>query len=59
VETVHQLQVLRELGCHKAQGYLISHPIPADAMRSTVAALERLGQSPLLRPRAALPVDVH
>jgi predicted signal transduction protein with EAL and GGDEF domain len=51
VESVHQLQVLRELGCHKAQGYLISHPVPADAMRSTVAALERLGQSPLLRPK--------
>jgi diguanylate cyclase (GGDEF)-like protein len=50
VESVHQLQVLRELGCHKAQGYLISHPVPPDAMRSTVSALERLGQSPLLRP---------
>ena len=49
VESVHQMQVLRDLGCHKAQGYLISHPVPADAMRSTVAALERLGRSPLLR----------
>ena len=53
VESVHQLQVLRELGCHMAQGYLISHPVPADAMRSTVSALERLGQSPLLRPAPA------
>ena len=51
VETVQQLQVLRDLGCHKAQGYLISHPVPADAMRSTVAALERLGRSPVLRDR--------
>ena len=51
VETVQQLQVLRDLGCHKAQGYLISHPVPADAMRSTVAALERLGRSPVLRER--------
>ena len=50
VETVHQLQVLSDLGCSKAQGYLISHPVPADAMRSTVAALERLGQFPGLRP---------
>jgi diguanylate cyclase (GGDEF)-like protein len=49
VESVHQMQVLRDLGCHKAQGYLISHPVPADAMRSTVAALERLSRTPLLR----------
>ena len=46
VETVHQLQVLCELGCTKAQGYLISHPIPPDAMRSTVSALERMGAWP-------------
>ncbi len=52
VESVHQLQVLSDLGCTKAQGYLISHPVPADAMRSTVAALERLGQFPGLRPVA-------
>jgi diguanylate cyclase (GGDEF)-like protein len=50
VESVHQLQVLSDLGCTKAQGFLISHPVPADAMRSTVAALERLGQFPGLRP---------
>ncbi|MEI8238613.1 MAG: EAL domain-containing protein [Actinomycetota bacterium] len=50
VESVHQLQVLSDLGCNKAQGFLISHPVPADAMRSTVAALERLGQFPGLRP---------
>ena len=37
VETVHQLQSLRELGCDKAQGYLISRPVPADAMRSTMS----------------------
>ena len=49
VESVHQMQVLHELGCKKAQGYLISHPVPADAMRSTVSALERLGRFPLLR----------
>jgi len=46
VETVQQLQVLSELGCTKAQGYLISHPVPADAMRTTVAALERMGTWP-------------
>ena len=49
VESVHQLQVLSDLGYTKAQGFLISHPVPPDAMRSTVAALERLGQFPGLR----------
>jgi EAL domain-containing protein (putative c-di-GMP-specific phosphodiesterase class I) len=44
VETVEQLKMLRKLGCAKAQGYLISHPVPAEAMRSTVAALESLSQ---------------
>jgi diguanylate cyclase (GGDEF)-like protein len=56
VESVHQLQVLSDLGCSKAQGFLISHPVPADAMRSTVAALERLGQFPGLRPNVATPI---
>ncbi len=49
VETVMQLEVLSELGCTKAQGYLISHPIPADAMRTTVKALERMGAWPGVR----------
>ena len=57
VESVHQLQVLSDLGCTKAQGYLISHPVPADAMRSTVAALERLGQFPGLRPNVGAPAN--
>ncbi len=55
VESVHQLQVLSDLGCSKAQGFLISHPVPADAMRSTVAALERLGQFPGLRANVGTP----
>ncbi|MEO5899708.1 MAG: bifunctional diguanylate cyclase/phosphodiesterase [Ilumatobacteraceae bacterium] len=50
VETIQQLQVLSDLGCKKVQGFLVSHPVPADAMRSTVAALERLGSFPGLRP---------
>jgi diguanylate cyclase (GGDEF)-like protein len=52
VESIHQLQVLHELGCTKAQGFLISHPVPAEAMRSTVAALERIGTFPGLRASA-------
>ncbi|MDJ0771634.1 MAG: bifunctional diguanylate cyclase/phosphodiesterase [Ilumatobacter sp.] len=42
VETVHQLHSLRELGCDKAQGFLVSHPVPSDAMRSTMSALSEL-----------------
>lgn len=60
VETVQQLKMLRDLGCAKAQGFLISHPVPPEAMRSTIAALESLaewpefsqilGDSPLSKP---------
>jgi len=57
VESVHQLQVLSDLGCTKAQGFLISHPVPPDAMRSTVAALERLGHFPGLRANVGTPVN--
>jgi diguanylate cyclase len=42
VETVEQLEALRELGCDKAQGFLISRPVPADAMRSTMVALDEM-----------------
>ncbi len=57
VETVHQLQGLRELGCGKAQGYLISHPVPADAMRSTMVALDELASLSLFGP-VDLDIDV-
>lgn len=46
VETVDQLRILRELGCAKAQGFLISRPVAADAMRSTILALEGLSEWP-------------
>ena len=46
VETVSQLRLLRQLGCAKAQGFLISHPVPAEAMRSTITALDSLSQWP-------------
>ncbi len=50
VETVHQLRSLREMGCDKAQGYLISHPVPAEAMRSTMTALDELKSLSLFGP---------
>ena len=54
VESVRQLQTLAELRCAKAQGYLISHPVPPDSMGSTVAALDQFGSWSRLRgPRNA------
>ncbi len=58
VETVHQLRSLRDLGCDKAQGYLISHPVPADAMRSTMSALDELQSLSLFGPVDAVPAMV-
>jgi len=53
VETVHQLQSLRDLGCNKAQGFLISHPVPAPAMGSTMSALAELSELSLFRAATA------
>ena len=39
IETEAQLELLQQLGCHQAQGYLFSHPIPAAEFLSL--ALER------------------
>ena len=50
VETVHQLRTLRDLGCDKAQGYLISRPVPPDAIRSTMIALDELQSLSLFGP---------
>jgi EAL domain-containing protein (putative c-di-GMP-specific phosphodiesterase class I) len=50
VETVHQLQSLRDLGCDKAQGYLISRPVPPQAMRTTMVALVELAELALFAP---------
>ena len=32
VETAEQYEMLRELGCDRAQGFLMSRPLPADAL---------------------------
>jgi EAL domain-containing protein (putative c-di-GMP-specific phosphodiesterase class I) len=42
VENTSQLRALSELQCHKAQGYLISHPVGVDAVPSTVSTLENI-----------------
>jgi diguanylate cyclase (GGDEF)-like protein len=38
VETAAQLQEVREIGCDYAQGYLISRPLPAEALRELLVA---------------------
>ena len=48
VETIAQMHTLQTLDCQKAQGFLISRPVPAEAVRTTVAALERPGTFPVL-----------
>ncbi len=40
VETEHQLALLRELGVHEGQGYLLSRPVPADQIEGLLAAAE-------------------
>ena len=53
VESVPQLHALNELHCAKAQGYLISHPVPPEQMASTVALLSDVGSWPRIRhPRS-------
>lgn len=54
VETVSQLESLRGMGCDKAQGFLISRPVPADAMRSTMVAIDEFAEiSIFAAPRPA------
>ena len=40
VETAEQLRILSSLDCHKAQGYLISHPVDTSSVPATVAELQ-------------------
>ncbi len=50
VETVDQLAMLRELGVHEAQGYLLSRPICAaqvdDLFAATASAAYPVGPEP-------------
>lgn len=60
VETIQQLESLRELGCDKAQGFLISRPVPADAMRSTMVAIDEMASlSIFAMPAATQPPAVE
>ncbi|MFZ9291802.1 MAG: putative bifunctional diguanylate cyclase/phosphodiesterase [Ilumatobacteraceae bacterium] len=50
VESVQQLHALADLGCAKAQGYLISHPVAPERMPQALASLDEIGKWPRLRP---------
>jgi EAL domain-containing protein (putative c-di-GMP-specific phosphodiesterase class I) len=39
VEAASQATVLQSLGCHYAQGYLFSRPVPADRLLHALDAL--------------------
>ena len=38
VESPRQLETLRRLGCHEAQGYLLGRPVPPEAIDLLLAA---------------------
>jgi EAL domain-containing protein (putative c-di-GMP-specific phosphodiesterase class I) len=40
VETVEQLDAVRQLGCAVAQGYLLCHPLPATEIPAAVAGMQ-------------------
>lgn len=43
IETEQQLHVLKELGCHFGQGYLISHPMPGNCVRRWIDSMQNAG----------------
>jgi diguanylate cyclase (GGDEF)-like protein/PAS domain S-box-containing protein len=57
VETGDQLEVLRQLGCHKIQGYLLGAPVPAAELTERLRALTGLDHDlphhPAMAPRVA------
>ncbi len=53
VETPSAAMTLMQHGCHRAQGFLLSRPVPGDAMEALLAA--RWMPMPFLADREALP----
>jgi diguanylate cyclase (GGDEF)-like protein len=54
VERPEQLQVLRELGCRSAQGFLLARPMPPDAVDAALAgAVERCRAGAVTAPAVA------
>jgi EAL domain-containing protein (putative c-di-GMP-specific phosphodiesterase class I) len=41
VETIEQQEALLDMGCHRAQGYLFSRPVPAEDIPAILNARRR------------------
>lgn len=52
VETEHDAQVLRGLGCGMAQGYLFGRPVPAERLVSALPVEAREPAEPEAAPAA-------
>ena len=50
VETEEQAQFLRDRGCHELQGFLLSHPLPADELLPLLDAEKNEGSEAGLPP---------
>jgi hypothetical protein len=61
VETAAQLEFLRQAGCERVQGYLLSPPLPAERLGELVRCCERGGVAALIeatrRAPPALPLE--
>ena len=59
VETMHQLRLVRELGCDVAQGYLISPPLEPNALKGWKAKFRRAWPAMIAEEKLALWGDVE
>ena len=56
VETEEQLAFLKEQGCDEMQGYLLSNPVPAEALTTILRQQEPLRLRVSVRRKGELPV---
>ncbi|MGQ7295876.1 putative bifunctional diguanylate cyclase/phosphodiesterase [Quadrisphaera sp. KR29] len=58
IETPGQLRILGELGCDKAQGYLLSRPVPQDVAQDLLLGVRALGAGAPAAAAAQAPAAV-
>ena len=59
VETIDQLRIVRELGCDFVQGYLVSPPLEASALKPWTSKFRRAWPAMIAEERLALWGDVE
>jgi EAL domain-containing protein (putative c-di-GMP-specific phosphodiesterase class I) len=59
VETIEQLRLIRELGCDCVQGYLVSAPIQAHALKSWIQKFRRAWPAMIAEEKLALWPDAE